>query len=378
MKFETRLVQFDPCPGDPHRPSATPIYQTSTFEIREGGAYDYTRSGNPTRTVLEAQLAHLEGGRRALCFASGMAAISAVARFVQPGERIVAGLDLYGGTSRLLSQVLPVRVEHVDTTDLAAVERALGRGARLMIVETPSNPLMRISDLRALVALCHRYETRLAVDNSLLSPWGQRPLEFGVDVVIHSATKHLAGHGDVTGGVVIGNDEAFLERVAFVRNAEGTALAPFESWLLLRGLQTLSIRQERACATACTVARMFQDHPAVERVFHPSLERHAGHALHHEQASSAGSVISVALRSREGVDALLTQARLFTTTVSFGSVHSSVSEPVSMSHASAPKRLRSLLPHHLVRLSIGLEDPDDLIEDLTRALDSVAVTAGQT
>jgi cystathionine beta-lyase len=363
--------------AEPFGASSTPLYQTATFAFptpEGGGAYDYTRSGNPTRDALERELAVLDGGARALAYTSGMAALSGLLRLCSAGDTLVAGLDVYGGTHRLLTQVAPrlgLRVELCDTTNAGDLAERWPAGARLLLVESPGNPRLSISDLRALASLSHERGALLAVDGSLLSPWLQRPLELGADLVAHSATKHLAGHGDATAGVVVARDAVLAERLAFARNAEGTALAPFEAWLVLRGLATLGLRLERAQASALEVARFLERHPRVRRVHYPGLESHAGHAVHASQADGPGSVLSFEARDATAARELVARVEHFTIAVSFGSTRSSISLPGHGSHAAVPQTARAAagLPPELVRLSIGLEDPRDLIEDLARALD---------
>ncbi len=386
----TELVRFDACPGDPHRPTSTPIYQTATFERPDAsceGGYDYTRSGNPTRTVLEGQLARLEGAAHALAYASGMAAFSGLVRILRAGDHVVAGTDLYGGTHRLLGQVLPrlgIEVTHAPATDPVAFAAAFRPGqTRLALIETPSNPLQEIADIRRLADIAHAGGARLAVDNSLLSPWLQKPLAHGADVVIHSATKFLCGHGDVTGGVLATNDDALAEELAFFRNAEGSALAPFESWLLLRGVKTLGLRVERQQETARRVAHWLASTSApsagsrsgpgargVTRVHYAGLPHHPGHSIHARQAAGPGSVISFETGSVDASRALIAALELFTCAVSFGSITSTVSLPCAMSHASIPEGQRAL-PADIVRLSIGIEDASDLIADLSGALAAI-------
>ena len=378
MKPATQLVRFDPSPNDPWRANSTPIYQTATFaqeSASEFGAYDYTRSGNPTRAVLETQLARLESGERAFAFTSGMAALSSLTRLVKSGEQILAGDDMYGGTYRLLDQVAPrngIEASYVDVTDLECVERAFKKCARLLLIETPTNPLQRIVDVRAMSTIAHAHGALLAVDNSLLSPWLQKPLELGADIVVHSATKHLCGHGDVMAGALIVREAHLGSEIAFLQNAEGNALAPFDSWLLLRGMKTLGVRLERAQATAARIAQFLVAHPAVKCVHYAGLESHAGRALHFRQASGAGSLVSFETGDAQLSKRLVESLQMFTIAVSFGNVSSSVSLPCRMSHKTIPASVRAAhaLPDDLVRLSIGLESEEDLIDDLEAALDS--------
>jgi cystathionine beta-lyase len=358
MKLATECVRT-PVDGDPYGASSTPIYQTATFRqpsALEFGEYDYTRTANPTRTALERQIARLERGAAALAFSSGMAALAAVTRLAASGDEILAGDDLYGGTFRLLGRVLPplgIGVRYVDTTDLDAVARAFTPATRLVLVESPTNPLLRVTDLSGLAGIAHRQGALLAVDNSLLSPVLQRPLELGADLVVHSATKFLAGHADVIAGAVVARDEALGERLAFVQNAEGSGLAPFDAWLVLRGIKTLALRVERQSASARRVAEYLGGRRDVERVLYPG----------------AGAVVSFTTGDRELSRRIVEAARLFTIAVSFGGVGSVASLPCRMSHASTPPEVRErhALPEDLVRLSVGIEDVDDLVDDLDAA-----------
>lgn len=372
MNRWTELVHFDPSPGDPLGPNATPIYQTATFAQPSAdgcGRYDYTRSGNPTRSVLQERLAKLEGTQHAFAFTSGMAAISAVTRLLSAGDHLLAGSDLYGGTYRLLSKVLSrqgISVTHVDTTDLDKVRASFTDRTRLVLTESPTNPLQRITDLAALADICHARGAKLAIDNTLVSPWLQRPAEHGVDLVVHSATKHLSGHSDVMAGVVCTSDAEIAEAIGFIQNAEGAALAPFDSWLLLRGLQTLPLRLERQQSTAQKLAEFLAEHHEVRQVHYPGLSSHPGHALHRRQARGPGALISFETGDRALSQRVVEAASLFTISVSFGSLHSLISLPCRMSHASIPDAERTL-PGDLVRISVGIEDPDDLIGDLDHA-----------
>jgi cysteine-S-conjugate beta-lyase len=376
VKISTRCVH--PTPGrDPYGAVSPPIYQTATFRqpgAEEFGEYDYTRTANPTRAQAEEQIAALEGGCHACAFASGMAAVTAVVRLARAGDEILAGDDLYGGTVRLLSRVAPdlgLRVRYVDPADPEEVEAAITPATRLLLMETPTNPLLRIADLERLSGIVHRRGVLLAVDNSLLSPCLQKPLSLGADLVIHSATKSLCGHGDVCAGAVVTHDADLHQCLAFHLNAEGTGLAPFESWLLLRGMKTLSLRVERQCANATRIADFLHAHPRVRSVFYPALAPLPARAIHERQASGPGSVLSFTTGDPELSKRIVEGTRLFTIAVSFGSVGSSISLPCRMSHASIPSQLRGCLgpPPDLVRLSVGIEDADDLIADLERAIE---------
>jgi cystathionine beta-lyase len=376
MKLATRLVRFQPAPGDAYSAMSPPLYQTATFaqaSALESGPYDYSRSGNPTRRLLEQRVAELEGAGHALAYASGLAALAAVVRVTAGGGEVLAGDDLYGGTYRLLSQQLAgqgVAVRYVDAADLAAVAAAIGPRTRLLLVETPTNPLLRIADLRGLAGLAHAAGALLAVDNSLLSPYLQRPLELGADVVVHSATKCLGGHSDLTAGVVAVTDPALARELAFAQNAEGTALSPFEAWLLQRGMKTLAVRLDRQESNARRVAELLAGHPRVRRVHYPGLPSHPGHQLQRRQASGAGSVVSFETGSVDVSRQIVEATRLFTISVSFGGVGSLISLPCRMSHASIPASVRRsrALPEDLVRLAVGIEHAGDLLEDLEQAL----------
>jgi cysteine-S-conjugate beta-lyase len=374
MKTSTRCVQLGRG-NDAYGAIVPPIYQTATFEqpaATEFGDYDYTRSGNPTRTLLEQQLADLENADYACAFASGMAALTALTRIVKANEEIIAGDDLYGGTVRLLDRIASqqnITVRYVDMRDGDAVRKVATGRTRLILVETPSNPLFRISDIRQLSLIAHDAGAYLAVDNSMLSPIFQRPLNFGADVVVHSATKFLCGHSDVTAGALITNRPELHKQFSFQQNAEGAGLSPFESWLLLRGLKTLALRVERQNASAEKIARFLQSRAEVSRVFYPGLAEHPGREIHNEQATGSGAVVSFTTGDEKLSCDIVESTRLFKVAVSFGSVGSTISLPCRMSHASIPSALRDRLgpPADLVRLSVGIEDVDDLLEDLERA-----------
>lgn len=385
----TRAVAFDAAPDDPFRPSATPIYQTATFEQQSAlgfGRYDYSRSGNPTRDTLERQLAALEDpanpSARALAFASGLAALAAATHALRPGDELVACDDLYGGSYRLFSRLLEPRgisVRYADFTDPDALRDALSPRTRLVHFETPTNPLLRVADIRAVVAAARERApaARVLVDSTAMSPWSQRPLELGADIVLHSATKLLNGHGDVTAGALVVRDRSLADELAFIQNAEGSALAPFDSFLLLRGLMTLGVRVERQQRTARAVAEFLSSRPGVSEVGYPALPGAPGHEIHARQARGGGVVIAFRTGDLDASRRLVESLRLFSIAVSFGSVNSTASLPCRMSHASIPAevRARRRLPEDLVRLSIGLEDPDDLLADLDRALASAVLPA---
>lgn len=377
MKIATRCVHHEGEGDDPYCAVSPPIYQTATFEQTnavEFGDYDYSRTANPTRTLLQQQLARLEGGEYACAFASGMAAITALTRLLGVGDEIIAGNDLYGGTVRLLDQVLRrqgIVARYVNTSDLEAVKRELTPATRLILIENPSNPLLGVSDIRGLAKLAKSNGTLLAVDNSLLSPCLQQPLTLGAHVVIHSATKFLCGHSDVTAGALVTNNRELHQQLAFQQNAEGAGLSPFESWLLLRGVKTLALRVERQNSSGGVIARYLSEHAAVKKVYYTGLPDHAGHLLHQTQATGDGAVISFTTGDVSLSERLVSATRLFKIAVSFGAVSSVISLPFRMSHASIPAALKGMLapPADLVRLSTGIEDVDDLLEDLSQAFE---------
>ncbi|CAL0326600.1 unnamed protein product [Lupinus luteus] len=364
MNFENKF--------DPYGAVSTPLYQTATFKqpsAIENGPYDYTRSGNPTRDALESLLAKLDKADRALCFTSGMAALSAVSHLVSNGEEIVAGDDLYGGSDRLLSQVLPktgVVVKRVNTSDLNEVASAIGPQTKLVWLESPTNPRLQISDIRKIAELAHAHGALVLVDNSIMSPVLSQPLELGADIVMHSATKFIAGHSDIMAGVLAVKGERLGKELYFLQNAEGSGLAPFDCWLCLRGIKTMSLRVEKQQNNAQKIAEFLASHPRVTKVNYPGLLVHPGRDLHYSQAKGAGSVLSFLTGSLALSKHIVEKTKYFSITVSFGSVKSLISMPCFMSHASIPATVREArgLTEDLVRISVGIEDVDDLIADL--------------
>ncbi len=377
MKFATRLLNFDPSPGDRFTPANTPIYQTANFrqqDATEFGEYDYSRSGNPTRAAVEKQIAALESGARGFCFSTGLAAITAVTRLLSPDEEILACDDLYGGTYRLFSRILAnrgINVRYLDFTDLDALAAAIDDRTKLVYLETPTNPLLQIIDIAAVSEIAHRSGALVCVDNSTLSPYLQRPLELGADIVLHSATKFLCGHSDVMAGAVVVGDEELGEELYLIQNGEGAVLSPFDSYLLLRGMKTLSLRLDRQQAHARTIAEFLAAHPAVDRVYYPGLADERQLQVHRSQASGDGAVISFLTGDPELSRALVEATKLFAITVSFGGVNSTISLPNYMSHASIPAELRQQkkIPADLIRISVGAEDIGDLMDDLGAALE---------
>jgi cystathionine beta-lyase len=376
MKFASRLVSFDPAPGDRFRPISTPIYQTATFEQEHAdsfGDYDYSRSGNPTRSVLEKHLAQLENGDRGFAFSSGMAAIATTTKLLRSGDAILADNDLYGGTCRLFTRVLDrtgITAHYSDACDLDHFERQFTPNTRLVYAESPTNPLLRVVDLRRLAEMAHAHNALLAVDNSTMSPYLQNPLDLGADIVIHSGTKFLGGHHDVTAGAIVVNDPELADKIYFSQNAEGNALSPFDCYLLLRGIKTLKLRIDCQQKNALALAQYLSTRDGIQQVYYPGLPTSSSYALQHSQARGAGAVLSFTTGSFAVSKAIAELARLFRITVSFGSVNSSISLPGNMSHASVPPEVLALrdLPADLVRISVGIEDEEDLIADLDHAI----------
>jgi len=380
MKFASKLVSFDVAPGDPFRPMATPIYQTATFEQEEAtafGPYDYSRSGNPTRTVLEEQLALLENGTRGFCFGSGMAAITCVTRLLRTGDEILADSDLYGGTCRLFTRVLDrtgIVARYADACDIGAFAAQITERTKLVYLESPTNPLLRVMDIRQIADLAHANGALLAVDSSAMSPYLQNPLDLGADFVLHSATKFLCGHSDVTAGVIVVKDDDLAKQIYFLQNAEGSALAPFDTFLFLRGLKTLKLRLDCQQKNAQTIAEWLEAHPQVTSVNYPGLTTSPGHLLQRKQARGAGAVLSFTTGSVDVSRRIVEATQMFSICVSFGSINSTISLPGCMSHASVPPEVGELreLPCDLVRISVGIEDGGDLIADLEQAFASAA------
>lgn len=357
----------------------TPIYQTSTYvqdELGKHKGYEYGRTQNPTRMALERNVAAIESGRAGFAFASGMAAIGAVATMLKAGEHVVVSENTYGGTFRLFDKVLgryQLAFSYVDTSDLAAVERAITPSTRMLFVETPTNPIMRLTDLRGAAMLAHRHGLRLVVDNTYASPCVQRPIEFGADLVIHSTTKYLNGHSDSVGGIVVAVRDDDIEWLTFVQNAEGAILGPFDAWLVLRGTKTLPLRMERHNASGLAMAQFVSAHPKVQRVYYPGLPSHPQYALATQQMRGFGGMLAFDLGSLDEARRLLNSVRLHSLAESLGGVETLISHPATMSHASVPAERRAALGigDGLVRISVGLEDIDDLKEDLSQALDRV-------
>jgi cystathionine beta-lyase/cystathionine gamma-synthase len=354
----------------------TPIYQTSTYVQEALGrhkGFEYARTQNPTRLALENNIAALEAGRAALAFASGMAAIGAVATILESGDHVIVSDNVYGGTFRLFDKVLrryQLTFTYLDMADLDALERAFTPATRLLFAETPSNPLMRLTDLAAVADLAHRHGARLVVDNTFASPCLQQPLKLGADLVVHSTTKYLNGHSDSVGGVVVAAKAKDEEWLRFVQNAEGAILSPFDSWLVLRGTKTLALRMAQHSINGLALAEFLAAHPKVKAVYYPGLPTHPQHGLAKSQMKGFGGMLAFETGSLEGARTVLNNVRLMSLAESLGGVETLISHPASMTHASVPAADRAALglTDGLVRISAGLEDIEDLKEDLGQAL----------
>ena len=357
----------------------TPIYQTSTYvqdELGRHKGYEYGRTQNPTRMALERNIAAIEGGKAGFAFASGMAAIGAIATLLKSGDHVVVSDNTYGGTFRLFDKVLTryqLSFSYVDTGNLDQTERAFTKSTRMLFVETPSNPIMRLTDLRAAADLAHRHDARLVVDNTFASPYVQRPIELGADIVTHSTTKYLNGHSDSVGGIVIAERDDDNEWFTFVQNAAGAILSPFDSWLVLRGTKTLPIRMQQHNANGLALAEFLSTHPKVKKVYYPGLPAHPQYELAKKQMRGFGGMLAFDLGSLEAARRVLNGVTLHSLAESLGGVETLISHPATMTHASVPAERRAALgiTDGMVRISAGIEDVEDLKEDLSQALDRI-------
>jgi len=377
--FATRAIHCGQEP-DPLTGAVTvPIYPTSTYVqqgIGDHKGYEYSRVSNPTRTRLEKNLAALEGGVAAPVFASGMAAINAIVSMLKSGDHVVCGNDLYGGTPRLFNNVMAgfgLAFSYVDTSEARNVERAIRKSTRMVYVETPTNPLMRLSDLAAISEICRRRKVWLVVDNTFMSPYFQQPLALGADMVVHSTTKFLNGHSDGLGGVVICAKQEHADKLAFLQKAAGAILSPFECWLVLRGVKTLAARMEIHDRSGRVVADFLSKHKKVKAVFYPGLPDHPQHALARRQMSGFGSMITFETGSLKNANTMLKKVRVCSLGESLGGVETLISHPATMTHAALGAKGRKAIgiTDGLVRISVGIEDVDDILDDLDGALNSI-------
>jgi cystathionine gamma-lyase len=381
MKFETKVIHAGQQPDPQTGAVMTPIYATSTYAQSSPGAhkgYDYARTRNPTRDALEACLAELESGHAGFAFASGMAAIATVLELLDAGSHVVAMHDLYGGSYRIFEKVRKrsagLQASFVDLSSIEELEKALQPDTRMIWIESPTNPLLKLVDLQAVATIARKRGLLAVCDNTFASPWIQRPLEHGFDIVVHSTTKYLNGHSDVIGGAaIIRQDEVLKEKLAFLQNAVGGVPSPFDAFLTLRGIKTLAVRMERHCANALEVSRFLQSHPRVEKVLYPGLASHPQHALAKRQMNGryGGMVTAVLKGGLERSRRFLERCKLFTLAESLGGVESLIEHPAIMTHASLPEDVRAELgiDEGLVRLSVGIENVDDLIAELKYALE---------
>ena len=380
MGFATDAIHVGQEPDPATGAIIVPIYQTSTFVQEELGkhkGYEYARTSNPTRAALERNLAALEGAPFSFAFASGMAAINCLMSLLKSGDHVVAGHNLYGGSFRLFERVLKdfgLTFSYVNTCQIKEVERALRPNTRMIFIETPTNPIMEITDIAAAASLAHSRGTRLAVDNTFMSPYFQRPLALGADFVVHSTTKYLNGHSDGVGGAVMLNDDTLADRLKFLQNAAGAVLGPFDSWLVLRGVKTLPVRMQQHNRNGMVVAEFLEHlYPKIKKVYYPGLPSHPQHELAKRQMAGFGGMISFDTGSLENARKVLKSVRLCSLAESLGGVETLISHPASMTHASVPseERNRRGITDGLLRISVGIEEVEDIIADLDQALSTV-------
>ncbi|MFN8244408.1 MAG: PLP-dependent aspartate aminotransferase family protein [Ferruginibacter sp.] len=383
MSNATQLIHS--IPSDPLTGSVSvPIYQTSTFVQEAPGVnkgYDYARTNNPTRAALENIIAGLEKGSVGIAFGSGLAAIDAVLKLLKAGDEILAVDDIYGGAFRLFTHVYEkfgIRINYVDTTDAANVFNAITPATRLIWLETPTNPTLKVSDIEAIAKIAKAHSCWLCVDNTFASPTLQQPLSLGADLVVHSATKYLGGHSDLIAGLVVAREKELGEKIKFIQNASGAILAPFDSWLVIRGIETLHLRVQQHCRNAQVVAEFLQTHPAVDKVFYPGLSNHPNHLVAKKQSRGFGGIVSFTLKNdtEEAATAFVSSTQYFKLAESLGGVKSLLCHPARMTHKSIPaeKRRAAGVADSLVRLSVGLEEAADLVNDLAQAFERIAIT----
>jgi cystathionine beta-lyase/cystathionine gamma-synthase len=374
--IETILSHAGLCSDPATGAISTPIYQTATFghpRLGESTGFDYSRTSNPTRLVLERMLADLEQGNRAYAFSSGMAAITSLMTLFKPGDKVLVSDDLYGGTYRLFEKTFKpwnLNAEFVDFSDLAAVEQSLDRNVKAFFIETPTNPLMKITDLKKAAKLACTHDALVIVDNTFMTPYCQRPIPLGADIVVHSGTKYLSGHNDTLAGVVVAKTAGLAAKIGFIQNATGAVLAPFDSWLVLRGLKTLAVRMDRSQENAATVAAWLTKRKGVRTVYFPGLSGHPGQRIHKTQSSGPGAIISFRVAGPAVVKKIINRVKTITFAESLGGVESLITYPISQTHADicAAMRDRIGVTDDLLRLSIGIESCDDLIADLDQAI----------
>ncbi len=377
MKFSTKLIHNKAKVDQYTGASSIPIYQASTyhqFDIENPGEYDYARSGNPTRHALEETIALLEGGRSGFAFSSGMAAISTVFLLLSAGDHIIISEDVYGGTYRVVTQVLSrLGISHsfIDTTNLLAIEKSIQVNTKAIYIETPSNPLLKVTDLKEVGRLAKKKQLLFIVDNTFLTPYYQRPIEFGADIIIHSATKFISGHSDVIAGLAVAKEQTLGEKLGLLQNTFGSILGVQDSWLVLRGLKTLKVRLDASTKGAEVIANWLKESPYIKEVYYTGLSSHLGHIINAKQSDGHGAVLSFDVGSEKFVKKILKKVKVPCVAVSLGSVESILSYPAMMSHASMSQKERKKrgITDGLLRLSVGLEDPYDLINDFKQAFE---------
>jgi cystathionine beta-lyase/cystathionine gamma-synthase len=374
MRFETKAIHAGQEPEPAYGAVSVPIYQTSTYAQAAVGVhkgYDYARTGNPTRTALETALAALEEGNGALCFASGMGAESTFFYLLAAGDHVVVADDVYGGTYRLVARVLApamgLEFDTIDLTDLDALKKAVREDTKVVWVETPTNPLLKIIDIAAVAEIAHQAGAWCVVDNTFATPYLQQPISLGADAVIHSATKYLGGHSDVVGGAIVTTTDDMLQQLAFLQNAAGAVPGPVDCFLVLRGIKTLALRMDAHCRNAGRIAEFLSDHPRVRKVYYPGLPSHPGHDVAKRQMTGFGGMVSFEVETAEEALEVCRRTKLFFLAESLGGVESLIEHPGRMTHASVAGSPLEV-PATLVRLSVGIEHPDDLLEDLAQAL----------
>jgi cystathionine beta-lyase/cystathionine gamma-synthase len=380
MKFSTKAVRAGITPDPTTGSIVPPIYQTATYVLEEVGrdkGFDYSRGSNPTRAVLEANVAALEEGKYGVSFASGMSAVDAVLRMLSAGDHVVSSDDVYGGVSRLFDQILSrygLTFTYVDSSDPAAVEAAIRPNTKLIWLETPTNPLLKVTDLEAVAAIGKKHSILTGVDTTFATPYLLRPLEWGIDLVLHSTTKYLSGHNQIIGGMAVTNDDKLFEQLKFMQKAVGAASSPFDCWLTLMGIKTLPLRMERHSSNGLTVAQFLESHPQVTGVRYPGLPSHPQHEIAKRQMAAFGGMISFELKGGLAAGTtLMNSVELCSLAESLGAVETMITHPASMTHAAVPRetRLKRGLTDGLVRLSVGIEDVADIIADLEQALGKV-------
>ncbi len=378
MRFETLAIHTGERPDRAFGAISMPIYQTSTFAFEDVGktrGYDYSRTANPTRKVLEDTIARLEGGKAGFAFATGMAAETTVIHLLKAGDHVIAGDDIYGGTYRLFQNVMQsfgLEFTLLRMNSKQAIEEAIKPNTRMLWLETPSNPLLNIVDLEMAVDVAKRHNLLTVIDNTFATPYFLRPIEYGIDLIVHSTTKYLNGHCDVVGGAVVTTTDELTEKMQFLLNAMGTCASPFDCWLVLRGIETLPVRMKKHEENAIAVANYLKTHPVVKKVFYPGLDSHPGYEIAKKQMKGFGGVVSFELKGEiESVNNFLRKIRVFTMAESLGGVVSLAEHPATMTHASMPREHREKvgITDELIRLSVGLENIDDLIDDLRQALE---------